>query len=288
VCFAQGTNCTPSHRCNTLVYTTRRDQSAPRVLAITGTTVLVTTSVRVLGVDYDRSFVSVDRGTGVVVDSTRSSECSEGAGQVAYANNVFYWSSQAGICLATFRGGSAVLVPSRSINRFALTSSSIYFSTSTNVEQAPHTVVDTISNVTLFATTPHFVIWCTSGGTLHYRMQSGSPVGVIATNVGRARALAADDSNVYLATSTAILRIALTNGAQTVLVPHEADGLVVDSTELYWYRTNAGEIGKVPVGGGAWTVLSASSGAPGSLVVDGSSVYYAELHNETVRAITPK
>jgi hypothetical protein len=259
---------------------------------------LAVTSLAVfLAVTGDMGFhivrvVVLNRPSNTVSAERTSFGCASTPMQAAVTNGTVYWSSSDGVCSWSVAAPNDSVLTHLWTTALAVTSTAIYYATPVEVEQMPLTggasrLVDPIA-ASLLTTTPHFVVWSTPTGTIHYCLQTGGPVGVVGTNLGRARALAADDSYVYLATDTAVLRITLTNRATTVLVSHGADGLVVDASELYWFRTNAGEIGKVAITGGAPTILSATAGAPGSLVVDATSVFYAERHDEALRVISPK
>jgi hypothetical protein len=72
------------------------------------------------------------------------------------------------------------------------------------------------------------------------------------------------------------------------MVSHGADGLALDGSELYWFRTDVGDIGRLPAAGGAVTTL-ASHFAPTSIAIGSSSVFFVQGHDdETIREIRPK
>jgi hypothetical protein len=60
----------------------------------------------------------------------------------------------------------------------------------------------------------------------------------------------------------------------------------VDGTYVYWTDLNGYAVMKVPIAGGSATTLAAAPGGPYGIVVDGTSVYWAE--GGAVKKLTPK
>jgi hypothetical protein len=219
----------------------------------------------------DRSNVlqllALDLATGVATTIAQSSQAWASVGDQVFENGALYVLSPM-VSLSLVTPTATTVLASAGIETFAVTPSSIYFSDRATVQRMPHgggpfSLVDAVGGDALFAVSPHFVVWATRSGEVHYCLHHGGPVGVLASNLGYARALAADDTYAYVSTLTSVVRLDLATKAMTVLMAHSVDGLVVDAPFLYWYRTNTGDIGKVAIAGGSPTILTSMAGRPG-------------------------
>jgi sugar lactone lactonase YvrE len=66
-----------------------------------------------------------------------------------------------------------------------------------------------------------------------------------------------------------------------------ADGIAVDATNVYWTDKFGGAVFKVPIAGGAKTLL-AVGGSPEQIFVDATSIYWTDVSGGIVWKLTPK
>jgi hypothetical protein len=101
---------------------------------------------------------------------------------------------------------------------------------------------------------------------------SDSPIAIVADEYSIG-GLAVDATNVYWSAGGDLKTVALTGGTPTVLAPGTAVAIAVDATNVYW-ADKAGSIYKVPIGGGAATVVASWQGIPAGLAIDATNVYW--------------
>jgi hypothetical protein len=136
----------------------------------------------------------------------------------------------------------------------------------------------------------------TSGGT-------PQPVATNAQNCGSLY-FAVDDNNVYYwsngnsfgatgPTSSGLTQLSLATGVQTMLVPGATGGnpntcgpLAVNAASVYWQSispnggsSSTATVSKVPIGGGAVTMLGMAQGASSGLGVNSTSVVFESVNN---------
>ena len=62
----------------------------------------------------------------------------------------------------------------------------------------------------------------------------------------------------------------------------------MDTTAVYWTDIGSGDVASAPKGGGAATGLASGLVYPRGIVVDATSVYFADYSAGNVQSLTPK
>ena len=144
------------------------------------------------------------------------------------------------------------------------------------------------------------IYWTTLDGAVRKTPFAGGSTVTIASSTNVARAIAVDATHVYWDADGSVAKVALDGGPVTVLATKVYPlALAVDATSVYcltrgdtWDpEVDAGKetnppaiVVKVPIGGGAPTVLAAGAGiATGGFAVDDTSVYWVEADQRETR-----
>jgi len=118
---------------------------------------------------------------------------------------------------------------------------------------------------------------------------------VLAESAGPGGNIAIDSHSVYWVADGTVMKVPLEGGEATPLASAASSmflsGIAVDGANVYW--SSADRILKVSVDGGTPEVLVTGQDAPASVIVDDTSVYWANVGNPTgnhgsVSRLTPK
>lgn len=160
--------------------------------------------------------------------------------------------------------------------------------------------MDNASGIAVDATS---IYWTTLEGAVRKTPLAGGPTVTLAAPTSFAGAIAVDATHVYWSADGSVAKVALGGGPVTMLATKVYPiALAVDATSVYWLaradqwapEIDAGKetnpppiVMKVPIGGGAVTVLAAGPGVPtGGFATDDTSVYWVEagqLENRLMR-----
>jgi hypothetical protein len=106
--------------------------------------------------------------------------------------------------------------------------------------------------------------------------------------------IAADANNVYWTDHFSnVMKVPIQGGTATRLASFSfgsissADGIAVDETNVYWTNSFGGAVFRVPIGGGAQTLL-AVGGTPEQIFVDATSIYWTDVRAGNIWKVTPK
>jgi hypothetical protein len=112
----------------------------------------------------------------------------------------------------------------------------------------------------------------------------GTATSVPAASIG---AMGFDDANIYFAIQGAIASIPKAGGTSTNLAATQnATGIAVDGDFIYVADdTSTGRILKIAKSGSPVTVLADNQGAPHSIAVDTTSVYWNCINEGTIKKI---
>jgi outer membrane protein assembly factor BamB len=103
----------------------------------------------------------------------------------------------------------------------------------------------------------------------------GGSVSTVVNDPSGATALAVDAHNLYWCSTDGVYQEPLAGGTALSIGP-AATAVAVDGTDVY-YVTGGGSVGRVPIGGGAQTVLATGRiGTLAAVAVDGQNVYWIE------------
>ena len=85
-----------------------------------------------------------------------------------------------------------------------------------------------------------------------------------------------DKTHLYFANAGAIKKVPLSGGAVSVLASGQADpiDLAIDATSVYFVNYRGGTVAKVPLTGGTPIVLASGQFEPSDIAVNGTSVYW--------------
>jgi hypothetical protein len=121
----------------------------------------------------------------------------------------------------------------------------------------------------------------------------GGVVSTLAPTQG-GRRVAVDATSVYWTTGSSVMRAAIGDGVVTTLASNQApppNDIAVDESNVYWTNSvgaGAGEVVKVPIGGGTPLTLATGQDTPYGVAVDAASVYWANYGDGTIMKLTPK
>ena len=125
------------------------------------------------------------------------------------------------------------------------------------------------------------VLWATNvAGTLGVRRgpqaATGAPALVLDSALG-STGVAANDSHLYYVMGTAIKRVPHLSATPASIHAHSSVGnrIAIDATHIYW-TTQAGEVMRVPLGGGTAVPLVTGLTTPGAITLDANAIYYVE------------
>jgi hypothetical protein len=217
-------------------------------------------------------------------------------GIVVDATNVYWTSPESGAVLTVpLAGGSAVTLASGQNNphSIALDTTSVYWANLDAVMKMPKAGgtpvalaagLAFVSTIVLDSTS---VYWsdATAPGSVKKVPLGGGRATVFAPNQGAAEVLVLSGTNICWSLACGAVCAPLGGGCPS-FEPALADvNIASDESNLYGW-TKHGELVKVPIAGGAPTILPA---APGQIVyqvvVDGSNVYWTEWGSGTVRKL---
>jgi hypothetical protein len=221
-----------------------------------------------------------------------------------------YWVDDPGDVLAVpLAGGKATTLASNASDVLGLTlaGGNLYWLTPSVVEAlpiqggAPSTVaMSASSSPNTPAADDTSIYW--GGDGIFSVSRAGGTVTTLATTRQVSTGLAIDDANVYWCAfseaSTPILSTPKTGGPSVTLATGQvgATAFAADGLNVYWtINEGVGAVMKVPVSGGAPVTL-ASAPTPGPIVLDDTSVYWAQSNGPpasenatpSIMRLTPK
>ena len=102
----------------------------------------------------------------------------------------------------------------------------------------------------------------------------------LVSGLGEPWALRSDGAFVYWVDRTLgnVAKVPVTGGATTILASggSSPDGIAIDASNVYWVDSNAGTVSKVPLAGGTVTTLATDRRSPVALAIDASNVYWLD------------
>jgi hypothetical protein len=123
------------------------------------------------------------------------------------------------------------------------------------------------------------VYWAEAGAQ-GIAIRSAPRAGGAATTLGSAsagqwrNALAVDDARVYVTPGAALIAEVAKSGGPTTSLAVRAESLAIDSSYVYFTNAGAGTVSKMPLAGGAPTVLATNQSGPWRIALDATSVYW--------------